>query len=698
MSNNINNQAINQMAYESVKEAKVYASADNIEQDSKITREEALARKTGIFNVAQKAETVLNEALNTSTRLSDDKKAIAKSLIQKYLGGISLSSLLNNWTGFSTINYTAVDINDSENTDDVRAQIDTKVDAQIEQGINSVGSNAINQYKAAITKALSQAENELAGDADIIDEEGNVKGKDEKFNLSDISYKRSSENGKNTNVATYNSNSKGADVTQGYSNTVQYLQANGAKAKEKTVNGVKQMVYEVKADGQKQYVVVDDAGQVHNLSRDKGFLRASKFTTEDSIEDAKYQANNDKDKNNDIKEGTNVKVKVRKVDGQEQSVMIWKDENGNKHSRVIDYNNVTGLTTSSDVHQVNAGGRAKYASETSGLGALVNKTSKDEIYFDNAKHKLHTGKWTDDNGGVHDSYVRTEGKRMKLDAGNISVAISNITKLVQNAGGNVQDSANSTNVNINGHDYTIDKMDNKSADKTMRLIQGELDKIAQNDDSMTDTIPSEITLKPFDIVEDNRIDANIKRDGSKIIYPDGKEYTTTDEKWKSGETVEGAGVNKNTHQTDEKGKGKVNTVKYAESLTQKQFVSEGWRTDSARTKEQQYLKLMDSQDIKGNSKSVRNLKTGKEFAERFIAAYKKQNNDNGNYDANKLADAIMAANPSLFDGFDKIMYQNADFSRLNLPTNIDRFKVDAKQEDTTPLPVKQEPPLNPVVV
>lgn len=193
------------------------------------------------------------------------------------------------------------------------------------------------------------------------------------------------------------------------------------------------------------------------------------------------------------------------------------------------------------------------------------------------------------------------------------------------------------------------------------------------------------------IFEDNRIDANIKRDGSTIQYPDGTEYISNSETWESGGIVEGAGVDTTTHESSDIGKDEINKVDYTSTyLSKQQFIDEGWITDVNRRKEQEYLALMDSSEIKGSNKSVRNLKTGREFAERFIAAYKLKNNDSSNYNVDMLAGAIMAANPSLFDINTGNMYRNADFSRLNLPTNLDRFKI---EDITVPAPTPAPTPV-----
>lgn len=668
MASNSNINDINQQAYSNIQSKKVYASADNNE-NTKIESSEAKKRKGSIFS--NNDETVLNEVINDSKRLSSDKKTLANSVIKKYLGGISLTGFLNNFAGFAEINYSAVTIKDKENEADVKAQIDSKIDTAIESQFTSIMSDAKSSYKKEIQKALKQAENELVGDEDI-EVKGKVKGKDNNFDLSNIKYERSSTNDENTNVATFNSSINTKDEkTQGYINTTEYLKSNGAKVREKTVNGVKQSVYEVKVNGEKQFITVDDAGQVHELERDKGFLRTSKFTTKDSIEDAKYQAGENIDKN------TKVKVRVRKVDGQKQSVMSWKDDSGNKYSRVIDYNNATGLTSSAEVHQVNAGGSAKYASETSGLGALVNKNSKDNYYFDNKKHKLHTDTWTDNNGGIHNSYAGTEGRRMKLDAKNIDLAINNMKTIIGN-NGKLEEQDNNVTVMINNHTYKFDKTDNKNADRVLRLIKGEIDRIKEH---KPENIPEQkdITIKPFEIVEDNRIDANIKRDGTTKNYPDGSEYTSTNETWKSGGIVEHAGVN-DSHVSSEGGNGKINRVRYNNSFTKDKFRAEGWSTDSNRTKELEYLKLMDSNDLKNGDKSVRNLTTANEFAERFVKAYNSKNSSADKYDISSLTNAIIAANPSLFDNNGK-MYRNADFSRLNLPKDITGYRTEIIAQD-----------------
>ena len=92
---NIND--INQQAYSNIQSKKVYASADNNE-NAKIESDEAKKRKGSIFSNSDEA--VLNEVINDSKRLSNDKKTLANSVIKKYLGGVSLSGFLNNFAEF----------------------------------------------------------------------------------------------------------------------------------------------------------------------------------------------------------------------------------------------------------------------------------------------------------------------------------------------------------------------------------------------------------------------------------------------------------------------------------------------------------------------------------------------------------------------------------------------------------------------
>ena len=135
---NINN--INQQAYSNIQSKKVYGSADNNE-NAKIESSEAKKRKGSIFSNSD--ETVLNEVINDSKRLSSDKKTLANSVIKKYLGGISLTGFLNNFAGFAEINYSTVTIKDKENEADVKAQIGT-----VNQSLNK--TEIIRQKVAAL--------------------------------------------------------------------------------------------------------------------------------------------------------------------------------------------------------------------------------------------------------------------------------------------------------------------------------------------------------------------------------------------------------------------------------------------------------------------------------------------------------------------------------------------------------------------
>lgn len=657
MTGPVNN--INETAYTEVgKKEKVYASADNDPQDQKITAKEAqnYSGSASVFTDAKtKGEQQIDEEIKNSTRLSPENQANAKSVVQKYLGGVSFTSLLNNWSKFGEITYTAVEINDADFKADVQNQIDNQINAKITDKVNTLSQEITAQYKAKLKNALTQAENELVGDKDL-GGTGSVSTKSDHYAMmKEISYHRpgNDDDGMHTEVSTFNSSIKGAEASQGYTNTVAYLEANGAKAKIKLVNGQEQTVYKIKDDKGTRYVTVDDAGQVHDLDKNKGFLRSSKFTTRDSIEDAKAQTGLDK--------AVDVKVKVRNVDGQKQSVMTWRDDDGNKYSRVIDHNEQTGITTSTIVHKVNAGGRAKYSSDVSGLGALASKDPNDDIQFNDEKHRFQNGTWTDETGETHANNVITQHGRMKLDKANTGEAIKNIVAEVKSKGIEVPEAKDGvTTITINGHEYKLDKNDNVSANRTMRLIKGELARLNRPG---SDSSPQseEVTLK---IDEDGRDDTN-NADFHKR------------EHWRNSEgNVEGVGVvSPQEHTPSTAGQGKINSVRYGNNISRAQFAREGWTASAGRTEEEAILKQMDAE--KGvNEKHTRNLKNATEFAERFVKAMKTLHKDelgNNEYNTELLGKAIADANPSFFDS-DGNMYKNADFSRLNLPKKLDRYK------------------------
>ena len=657
MSSPVNNN-INDTAYNNIQKATVHASKDG-NKDEKVSLQES-----GGNSIFSQTETNMNaeldKAINNSARLSQDIKSNAntKSIVQKYLGNTSFSTLMNKFSSFSDIAYKAVELNDSETTTDVQNQIDTLIDNKISAQVTKVNEEVTSAYTKALENALKQAENELVGDKDLQNQDGSNTVKDDNYkNLKNISYHRPTEettNKEHTDVSTFNSSAKGAEnQSKGYQSTVAYLEANGAKAKTKLVNGQEQTVYKIKDDQGTRYVTVDDAGQVHDLDKNKGFLRSSKFTTTDSVQVAKEDARINGDKGL-----ANAKVKVRNVDGQKQSVLTWKDDNGQKHSRVIDHDNQSGLSSSMEVHQVNAGGRAKYASDVSGLGALANKDANDDIKFNDSPHRFQNGTWTDETGETHADNVTTQHGRMKLDKANTGSAVDSIVTSAVKSGATATQQGDITEIKFpNGRTYTIDKSDNVSANKTMRLVQAEIGRTQQLN---VRTNENTVTADTSKIVEDGRADTNLRENH---VF----------EKWSnSSGNVLDVGVNSpQNHTPSAGGKGKVNSVRYGSNISRAQFAQEGWKASAGRTAENDILAKMDSAEVKGNEKSVRNLKTSEEFATRFLKA---KGLDAKNYDTKKLAAALADANPSFFDSQGN-MYRNADFSRLNLPKKLERYEA-----------------------
>lgn len=645
---------INDAAYSNMTAKDVYASMDTNPQDEKIDYNEAKTSNESIFTQATNdCSAELKSAIQNSKIAG---KANAESIVEKYLGGKTFASMINFATSFGEVTYSKVHVDDAEHEAEVQSQIDAKVSDAIQQKITSITSQITTTYEQAIQNAITQAENELVGDADIsqysVDENGQLvdqEGEPAKIKLTSesmarISYDESA--GKDARVATYSSN--GIDVdpedqSEGYRLTSAYLKASGAKVEKKLVNGVEQNVYKIKVDGETQYVVVDDAGQVHGLDKDKMFLRKSRFTTTDSIEDARNQSVADGVEGNDVP--ADARVIVRKVDGQNQSVLTWKDDNGEKHFRVIDHNDQTGTTSSADVHQTNAALGYKFASDTSGLGAWASRNSDDAVEFSDGRFR---------NGGV----VRTEGGRMKYDAAHIDSAVNNLVNTVREAGGEANEvDQDNVQITINGHTYNIDKSNNVQADRTMRLIQGELDRMSHGVTVTIETDP--VAADTSGIVEDGRVNTN-------EATPHSNEH------WAVGSgSVQDVGVDApTTHQSSAGGRGKVNSVRYGANLSRAQFANEGWRASAGRQEEAQVITAMDSADVKGEGgKSVRNLKNAGEFAERFIKAKGLNPED---YNLETLAKALTDANPSLFDA-DGNMYRNCDFSRINLPKRLERY-------------------------
>lgn len=699
----------NETAYKGIEKKTVYASADG-NKDTKIDLNEAKANNESIFTSAANGESqLINKKIGLSL-LSDVKGEDAKATVQKYLGGTTMGKLINNWAGFGEIKYNAVEVADGDFEGDARAKIDQEVQNAVQQRVQSYTSQITSQFEAALEHAIQQAENELKGDLQADAEKFGANGKKglTKQQFANIEYKRTSEeygaegDERNTNIATFNSSqldTEDASKTKGYTTTVAFLEANGAKAQEKVVNGTKQTIYKVKIDGETQYVSVDDAGQVHTMDRDKGFLRSSKYTTDDSIADAKWQANNDGVDGNDFTGAKNVDVKVRKVDGQNQSVLTWEDSKGNEHSRVIDHNEVTGLTSSSDVHQVNAPGtRAKYASEGSGLGTWVaaDDAGKDVRQFNDGKHMVQDEVKNNGKPG----FVRTNKERMNIDAENINQAILNIADRVKAAGGEINgidtktetktygwyedvvmydkrgnnyaeegeqvyrtrtettetqviNDSGKVSITVNGHTYTLDTKDPQAADRTIRLIENELQFGGATSKVVQPTLQNTTLDIKFD---DGRTDTNLAS-------------AHKDETWAKGGsgTVQNVGVEAPKTPTP-KSEGVVKINYNQGGLSREQFASEGWAASKGRTEEAEVLRAMDSTKARGDGKHVRNLQNSEEFALRFLQATtgKTAPEINRTYDIKLLAKALATANPSIFDN-DGTMFKNADFNRINLP-------------------------------
>lgn len=659
----------------------VFATSD-LDNENGVDRSEAQKGFSSIFSNANNQlnqDKLIDDAISNSSRLSDalkDKTANTAAVIQKYLGGTSIAGLLNNWSGFTNVTYNTVQVNNTYEATGtsidtgVQKQIDDLVEEQVQKQVNDLTSSIETQYKEALNKALVQAENELVGDADIVGQ-FNPSNKNKKGitseDFSKIAYERSSEDGANTNVATYEGSRGAKDASVGYTQTVAYLEANGAKGETKLVNGQKQKVYEIKVDGKKQWVTVDDAGQVHNMSKDKGFLRQKKFTTEDSIADAKYQANNDGIEGNDFDPSTakNVKVKVRNVDGQNQSVMTWKDADGKKHSRVIDHNDVTGLTSSVDVHQVNAAGtRAKYSSESSGLGAWVaaddNGDDKGIRQFNDKNHMVQDAVHQNEDGTTTAGHVRTNRGRMKIDAENIGQAIDNMVKYAESVLGKdaVNDLGDEKIITVNGHSYSLHAMrDHKETDRTMRLIQSEINSInGRGTDETPEQIPTEPTI-----------------DTSNIKFNDSRAET----EW---------GVN---HDTLASKKTEINTIQYGSGLSRAQFASQGWKASAGRAEETKVIELMNNYMApaetpggKAVTTDVTGMTSAYDFTVRFLHVALSgdtnfvQSGIDGksfqDFDVHKLASAIKTANPSFFDS-EGNMFKDCDFNRINLPRKLDDY-------------------------
>lgn len=638
---------INNSAYNGITSKFVHASLDK-DTDSLVKFDEAKKSSKfsgSIFSNNENIEQTIEEKLKNNTRLNsaiENNKQEVIGTVKKYMG--SCANLFNKVTSsFQSIGYTAIQVKDSDNESDAQAKIDEQIENAIQNFVGSAEGNT-NNIEAAIKRAISLTENQYAGDADA-SANGTVKGKQKGAEFGEtlerLTYNNETADGDaKATVAFYSSAQGGKDApkTQGYKDTTAFLEANGAKTFTREVNGEKQTIFVFKDNlGNKRRVVVDDAGQMHDLEATTTIGKNTYITA-----DAKDALN--------LQEGE--KVKRRKVDGQYQNVVMTTTYYGDKTARVADYNSVTGeIGVTDGLQQDNAGGRAKFSSSTSGLSAYVNSHSGYEF----VNGQVKTGTRNDIFGNEHNKYATTQNSRGILDANGLNRAIHNIQQSVQEKGGSISVDGNIVTVQINGHSYPIDKTDYKSADKMLRLISNELNKTPDK------TVPQDIRVN-VDYTEDGRIDANETVHGS-----NGDNHEHGHSGVKLGVSLDNGTVKRN-------GAGTVHSLKghYNDNLTRAQFRNEGWYSGNSRTKEKALIEQMDSEAFRGSGKHVRNLKNSSEFAERLLKTQGVQAPTQSQID--KLAKAIQTANPSLFDSETGAMYKNADFARLNLPRNFDRYK------------------------
>ena len=643
--------AANDIAYKNIQNETVYASADK-NTDTSVELSEAKEEYKSIFTNATNGDTLIDTEIGLS-RLTDVNGETAKATVKKYLGGTTMGKLINNWTGFGNIHYNAIDINDGEFAGDVQSQIDTQIENAVQRRVQQYTSQITEQYKDALDKAIKQAENELKGDLQADAQKFETRGRKGLTNeqFANIEYKSTSEengnaNERNTNIATFNSSQPDAQKTKGYEKTVEFLQANGAKAQEKVVNGTKQTIYKVKIDGETQYVSVDDAGQVHTMDRDKGFLRSSKYTTDDSIADAKWQVNHDGNTDNNISEdGTKVDVKVRKVDGQNQSVMTWKDDDGKKHSRVIEHNKVAGLTSSLDVNQTNKSGNEINADN---IKSTINNIAL------RAQQAGATVEGTTIETVTKTKTIESEPKEYYGKSGQVIFSDEPTRETITTTDTKItppQDGI--TKITINGHTYVLNTKNLEEADRTIRLIENELTMQKNEEPAVRPLADETINITA---VEDSRTDTNRADAHEDDFYKTGR----------SG--VENVGVNSPTTPTPKS--TKVVRIAYKDdSLSRDHFINEGWAASAGRVDEAKIIEQMDGLKLDGE-KSVRNLANAEDFATRLLQVLdktcKSSSDVENKYDVSKLADALKTANPSIFDN-NGDMFKNADFNRINLP-------------------------------
>lgn len=583
-------------------------------------------------NVAQtQSDAKIQESINANARLNG--KTGALDVVKKYLGATNIFSNIS----FKTITGVSQELSgDAGWANQVKAELNAKVKANIQQQIRDAGQIA-DQFTSRISQAINQAENELCGDQDALLAKGKESKDARKKTIENLTY--TDDQG---NISTYDGATKGVDLSRGYEATKQYLESNGAKSFTREVDGEQKTIYKLK-DG--RHAIIDDAGQLHFLQTTTT-IGKNTYTTFD-VDSIKTQ----------LPDGSkDVEIKRRRVDNEYRTVVRYTDSDGNKCARYVDYNEQTHEYVLSDnLTHVSAGGRAKYTTETSALSALARKED-DPVEFVNGQVK--NGTYVDNQGEVRDNIMMTRRSRAKLETPEaVTQAVTNLTAQIGSKGRvDKGDNGQYTVTLNNGHSYNIDPNNPSEANRQMNFVAQELKNIGTPQ-------TSETVALGYTWSGDTRVDANSPGEDH-----DGAHGHTSGVQRGVVRGNDGAFVRRSDSGHVHSLSGHLGSDK---GLTAQQFRDEGWKTDANRTSEREIIAIMDKTAVESRQIPTRLLGTATQFAERFVAAYKKQNPSINidNIDYTKLGKAIAAANPSLFDG-DGNMYKNVDFQRLNLPKRL----------------------------
>ncbi len=282
--NGANLDVANKAAYGKIEKVTVHASADDNTNES-VELAEARPHYTSIFS-QENGNARYTKAWNDISIGNNVDKNTAVNILDKYLGSVKFEKFLNNFAGFGTINYGKVSV-DSENAATAKEQLDAKVKTEVDKQVKTIIEQAKSEYQTVLDSAVAQAKLELQGDSGAIISSRSTRDGE----LTEVEMEKLIYNENNTGVKPHFDSSgkkvKEENQTEGYSQTVAFLEANGAKAKNEKVDGLngKQTVYKVEVNGETKHVIVDDAGQLHELEKSNGkYTRVSVQATDTAPE------------------------------------------------------------------------------------------------------------------------------------------------------------------------------------------------------------------------------------------------------------------------------------------------------------------------------------------------------------------------------------------------------------------------------